>query len=72
MFDNQNGFFFEYDGQTLYAVKRSSTAQISGVGSVVTANGAVFGTNSKFSSQLKPGDSIVIRGQSYFVQRMKR
>ena len=68
MFDSQNGFFFEYDGTTLYAVKRSSTAQISGVGSVVNANGAVFGTSTKFSSQLKPGDAIVIRGQSYFVQ----
>jgi hypothetical protein len=68
MFDSQNGFFFEYDGTTLYTVKRSSTSQISGVGSVVTANGAVFGTSTKFSSQLKPGDAIVIRGQSYFVQ----
>ena len=68
MFDNQNGFFFEFDGQTLNVVKRSSTTQISGVGSVVTANGAVSGTSTKFSSQLKPGDSVVIRGQSYFVQ----
>ena len=68
MFDNQNGFFFEYDGQTLSAVKRSSTAQVSGLGSVVTNNGAVSGTNTKFSSQLKPGDNIVIRGQSYTVQ----
>lgn len=68
MFDGQNGFFFEYDGQTLYAVKRSSTTQLSGVGSVVTANGAVFGTSTKFSSQLKPGDYVVIRGQSYLVQ----
>jgi len=68
MFDSQNGFFFEFDGQTLYVVKRSSTTQISGTGSVVTANGAVSGTNSKFSSQLKPGDAITIRGQTYFVQ----
>ena len=68
MFDNQNGFFFEFDGQTLSVVKRSSTTQISGVGSVVTANGAVSGTSTKFSSQLKPGDSVVIRGQSYLVQ----
>ena len=68
MFDQQNGFFFEYDGQTLYVVKRSSTAQISGVGSVVSGNGAVFGTSTKFSSQLKPGDAVVIRGQTYFVQ----
>jgi uridine kinase len=35
MFDSQNGFYFEFDGQTLYAVKRSSTLQISGTSSVV-------------------------------------
>jgi hypothetical protein len=68
MFDSQNGFFFEYDGQALYAVRRSSTQQLSGVGSVINANGAVFGTSTKFSSQLKPGDFVVIRGMSYLVQ----
>ena len=68
MFDSQNGFFFEYDGQTLYVVKRSSTTQLSGTGAVTTANGAVTGTSTKFSSQLKPGDAVVIRGQTYFVQ----
>lgn len=68
MFDSQNGFYFEYDGQTLYAVKRSSTNQLSG--KVATTNGqqTVVGTGTKFSSQLKPGDFIVIRGMSYLVQ----
>jgi hypothetical protein len=68
MYDSQNGFFFEYDGQTLYCVKRSSTQQISGFGTVISANGAVGGVSTKFSSQLKPGDFVVIRGQSYLVQ----
>lgn len=68
MFDSQNGFYFEYDGQTLYAVKRSSTAQISGKVSVTNASNSVVGTGTKFSSQLKPGDFIVIRGMSYLVQ----
>jgi hypothetical protein len=31
MFDDQNGFFFEYDGQEIYCVRRSSTLQLSGV-----------------------------------------
>ena len=70
MFDSQNGFFFEYDGQTLYAVRRSSTTQLSGVASITNASQSVTGTNTKFSSQLKPGDSIVIRGQTYFVQNI--
>lgn len=68
MFDHQNGFYFEFDGQTIYAVKRSSTQQISGAVAVTTASNSVVGTNTKFSSQLKPGDFIVIRGQSYIVQ----
>lgn len=70
MFDSQNGFYFEFDGQTLYAVKRSSTFQIAGVASVTNAAQSVTGTNTKFSSQLKPGDSIVIRGMTYFVQQI--
>ena len=69
MFDQQNGFFFEYDGQTIYACRRSSTAQISGVATVTNASQSVTGSaTSKFSSELKPGDYIVIRGMSYLVQ----
>jgi len=68
MFDNQNGFFFEYDGQNLYCVKRSSTTQISGNIAVNAGGNAVTGTSTKFASQLKPGDYIVIRGMSYIVQ----
>jgi hypothetical protein len=70
MFDHQNGFYFEFDGQTLYAVRRSSTFQISGVSAVTNGSQTVTGTNTKFSSQLKPGDWIVIRGMSYLVQQI--
>lgn len=66
-FDQQNGFFFEYDGQTLYAVLRSSTVQLAGRVTVTNGSGAVTGTSTQFSSQLKPNDYIVIRGQSYKV-----
>ena len=68
MFDSQNGFFFEFDGQTMYAVRRSSTFQLAGVASVTNASQSVTGVASKFSSQLKPGDAVVIRGMTYFVQ----
>ena len=34
-FDDQNGLFWEYDGQTLWCIKRSSTFQLSGL---VTVN----------------------------------
>ena len=68
MFDSQNGFFFEYDGQTLAAVRRSSTSQLAGyVSSLGTGESAVVGVNSRWSEQLNPGDFVVIRGMSYTV-----
>jgi hypothetical protein len=70
-FDDQNGIFFEYDGQKLYAVRRQSTFQLSGRVSVVTGINTVTQTNAAFptyfSKQLTIGDTIVIRGQSYRV-----
>ena len=72
MFDSQNGIFFEFDGQTLWAVRRKSTDQLAG-GATVTNNSTTVtgvtynGTTSKFAKQLVPGDYIVIRGMSYRV-----
>lgn len=70
-FDAQNGLFWEFDGQKIYAVKRSSTQQLSGRLSVVNGSNIVSRTNISFptalSSQLIPGDYVVIRGQSYRV-----
>ena len=70
MFDNQNGIFFEFDGQTLYAVRRSSTYQTSGFIAATpgsnTITGVSFnGVNTIFSKQLNPNDYVVIRGMSY-------
>ena len=70
-FDSQNGLFWEFDGQGLFAVKRSSTQQMSGRSSVVSGSNVVTRTSVSFptsySSQLIPGDYVVIRGQSYRV-----
>jgi hypothetical protein len=71
IFDSQNGLFWEFDGTTLWAVRRSSVYQIAGrvsatLGSTtITQTGATFPTT--FAKQLTPGDFIVIRGQSYRV-----
>jgi hypothetical protein len=70
MFDSQNGFYFEYDGQTLYAVRRNSVRQVAGNMTVTSASQSVVGVNTKFSSELKPGDNIVLRGQTYVVQQI--
>ena len=72
MFDSQNGFFFEYDGQTQWAVRRHSTFQISGFinatnGSCTVTGATINGVSTLFSKQLIPGDWIVIRGMSYRV-----
>jgi hypothetical protein len=68
VFDAQNGVYFDFDGQTLSAVKRLSTNQISGSVAVTSASNSVVGTSTLFSKQLAPGDYIVIRGMSYRVQ----
>jgi hypothetical protein len=65
MFDFQNGMFFEFDGQKIYAVRRSSTQQLAGTASALQGSEIVFGTGTKFSAQLEPGDMVVMRGQSY-------
>ena len=70
-FDAQNGIFFEFDGQTLSAVRRSSTFQLSGKVSVTNDSNTVTQTNATFSTafakQLNIGDFIILRGQSYRV-----
>ena len=67
LFDFQNGFYFEYDGNTLFAVRRNSTKELMGAVAVVSGSTTVTGTNTKFHKQLIAGDQIVIRGQSYQV-----
>ena len=71
LFDEQNGIFFEYDGDQLWAVLRNSTFQLSGRVSVTTGSNTVSQTSAdfptNFSNQIDPGDYIVLRGQSYKV-----
>ena len=71
IFDSQNGLFFEFDGQQLYAVRRSSTFQLSGKVTATSGINTISQTNASFptyfSKQLDIGDFVVIRGQSYRV-----
>jgi hypothetical protein len=66
-FDDQNGIYWEYDGEELAVVKRASTYQISGFVDVTPGSQLVTGTNCRFTQQLKVGDRIVIRGMTYMV-----
>lgn len=67
MFDQQNGMFFEYDGQTLFAVWRSSVLQLNGTITATQGSANVSGSGTQFATQLITGDFIVIRGQTYRV-----
>ena len=67
MFDDQNGFFFEYDGQKLYAVRRSSTTQLAGSVNCVRGSQVITGQSSSFTTQINISDNVVIRGQTYKV-----
>ena len=71
LFDDQNGVFFEFDGQTLYVGRRTSTFQLPGRYSVTLGSDQVTRTSVSFPTasltQLVPNDKIVIRGTSYQV-----
>jgi len=72
MFDSQNGIFYEFDGQNIYSVRRSSTYQLSGwvsatAGSNTLTGVTVNGASTAFSKQLQPNDFIVLKGMSYRV-----
>lgn len=67
LFDDQNGMFFEYDGSTLYACRRSSTLQLTGTSSVTFRSGQIVGTGTKYSKQVVVGDKIVIKGQTHVI-----
>ena len=68
-YDFQNGLFFEFDGQNIYAVRRNSTFQISGKVTVVFGSSTITQSSASFptyfNKQLNIGDFIVIRGQQY-------
>lgn len=69
-FDEQNGIFYQYDGQEMAVVRRSSTNQLTGVVAMNTESNIVTGTGTRFAEQLKAGDKIVIRGMSHLVTRI--
>lgn len=67
LFDEQNGFFYEYDGSVLYACRRDSVKELFGVISTTQNSGTITGTSTRFREQLVIGDKIVIKGRSYEV-----
>ena len=66
-FDEQNGTFWQYDGQTISVGRRSSTFQLAGAIAVTPDSNTITGTNTRFTSQLVAGDRIVIKGMTHVV-----
>jgi len=69
-YDEQNGVFFQYDGQNVSIVRRSSTYQLAGTINAVVGSGQIIGINTRFTSQLYVGDRVVIRGMSHMITQV--
>jgi hypothetical protein len=75
LMDDQNGLFFEFDGEKLYACRRNSTTQVPGVVNCEFNSQFVSGVNTRFTTQIAPAgskpevgrDRVVIRGVTYKV-----
>ena len=67
-FDDQNGLFWEYDGQTLFVVKRSATFQLSGLVSCSFLSQSLTGnSDTRFQDQIRIGERFVMRGMTHTV-----
>jgi hypothetical protein len=65
MFDDQNGMFFEYDGQNLSCVRRNATSQMAGTVACTFKGNIISGNGTRFTKQLSVNDRVVIRGMTY-------
>lgn len=67
LFDDQNGMFFEYDGNVLYSVRRNSVQQLAGTCTATFNSPLIDGVNTMFTTQLSVNDMLVLKGMSYKV-----
>jgi len=66
-YDEQNGQYWQYDGQTVAVGYRSSTFQTAGTITATPDSNSIVGSNTRFLSQLAEGDRIVIKGMTHVV-----
>jgi hypothetical protein len=66
-FDDQNGMFWQYDGQNMAVGLRSSTFQLAGTMNLTTGTTLVTGNYSRWDQQLQPGDRFVVKGMTHVV-----
>lgn len=70
LFDDQNGFFFEYDGAKLYACRRQGIKEMYGKVAATNNSNTITGTSTRFRRQLVVGDKIIIKGSTYEIQQI--
>ena len=70
VYDDQNGAFWEWDGSTLWAVRRSSVRQLTGSITVTNGSANFAGSGTLFTSEVSEGEFIVVKGNSYKVIRI--
>lgn len=66
-FDDQNGMFWQYDGQYMAIGRRSSTFQAAGLVNATPGSNLITGSSTRFDQQVIAGDRVVIRGMSHVV-----
>jgi len=71
VFDDQNGIFWEYDGQNTNVVQRTATRQLAGTVNVTPDSNTVTGVGTRFREQIKAGDRIVVRGMTHVVSNVE-
>lgn len=69
-FDEQNGVFWQYDGQTISLGLRVSVTDLGGLASISPDTATVTGTNGRWNTQLIAGDRVVLRGMTHHVSRV--
>jgi hypothetical protein len=69
-FDEQNGVFWQYDGQQISVGLRVSVTDLGGLATISPDSTLVTGTNSRWLSQLISGDKVVLRGMTHHVSRV--
>jgi hypothetical protein len=69
-FDDQNGMFWEFDGTRINVVRRNATQQITGNISINSNSNAITGSNTRFLTQVRVGDKVVIRGMTHYVTQV--
>jgi hypothetical protein len=66
-FDDQNGMYWQYDGQYMAVGLRSSIYQLAGTVNVTPGSSLMTGNYTRWDQQLIAGDKIVIKGMTHEV-----